>query len=294
MTDALCLQRYEGGFAQQPGLEANGSSRLTRWLRLTNNDELHLLAAGPTYCAIASFKLASRLHDLPEPPSLLRWLLDRQVRPPPLESSDSSDEDEEAEPGGPARDPDDAAGFQGRANKPTDACYSFWNMGALSVRPFSSPSTLRRSLTTLSYSSSYQPSRQIYRSTTSSTQHSTEHGFSTASTRSSAASLENRAHDQVGSPLFILRRVDSRSKSGQTSTTRTSRSPLLRWATQTARSWACGGSMRAGMSLLRLRSGCEVDCGRSDEGRLVQGSSRTALPARPARSPVKQPQMRQS
>ncbi|CDR44778.1 hypothetical protein NBRC10512_005877 [Rhodotorula toruloides] len=107
-----CCRRYEGGFAQRPGLEAN---------------------AGPTYCAIASFKLASRLADLAEPHSLLRWLIDRQIRPPPPEPSDSSDEDEEQERRGPVRDPNDAAGFQGRVNKPTDACYSFWNMGAISL-----------------------------------------------------------------------------------------------------------------------------------------------------------------
>ncbi|GEM07421.1 geranylgeranyl transferase type-1 subunit beta [Rhodotorula toruloides] len=105
-------RRYEGGFAQQPGLEAN---------------------AGPTYCAIACFKLASRLGDLAEPEALLRWLVDRHVRPPPPEPSESSDQDEKEEPEGPARDPNDAAGFQGRANKPTDACYSFWNTGALTL-----------------------------------------------------------------------------------------------------------------------------------------------------------------
>lgn len=35
---------------------------------------------------------------------------------------------------GEGRRADDAAGFQGRANKPTDACYSFWNNAALTVR----------------------------------------------------------------------------------------------------------------------------------------------------------------
>lgn len=29
----------------------------------------------------------------------------------------------------------EVAGFQGRANKPTDACYSFWNTAAMTVRP---------------------------------------------------------------------------------------------------------------------------------------------------------------
>ncbi|BGP39874.1 geranylgeranyl transferase type-1 subunit beta [Rhodotorula kratochvilovae] len=105
-------RRYEGGFSQRPGLEAN---------------------AGPTYCAIASFSLALRLSSLSCPEQLLRWLVSRQVRPlprpPRSESSDSEDEDGAPE----ERRPEDSAGFQGRANKPTDACYSFWNTAALSL-----------------------------------------------------------------------------------------------------------------------------------------------------------------
>ncbi|GAA6063144.1 hypothetical protein JCM10212_001192 [Sporobolomyces blumeae] len=124
-------RRYEGGFAQRPGAEAN---------------------AGPTYCAVASFHLSGRLSHLPDPSLLLRWLVDRQVRPPStsslgLESPSTSDDDgddddggeepDEDENGGSARGGprivklDETAGFQGRANKPVDACYSFWNLAAI-------------------------------------------------------------------------------------------------------------------------------------------------------------------
>ncbi|GAA5848089.1 hypothetical protein JCM9279_007449 [Rhodotorula babjevae] len=110
-------RRYEGGFGQRPGLEAN---------------------AGPTYCAIASFSLAGRLASLARPQQLLRWLVSRQVRPPPrpprseTSESDEEGEDEVQEEEEGQRE-DDSAGFQGRANKPTDACYSFWNNAALTL-----------------------------------------------------------------------------------------------------------------------------------------------------------------
>ncbi|GAA5907831.1 hypothetical protein JCM5296_005797 [Sporobolomyces johnsonii] len=119
-------RRYEGGFAQRPGLEAN---------------------AGPTYCAIASFSLCDRLSSIPDPDRLLRWLAQRQVRPPPPaepSSTDSEEEDEEEEEPVPR---DEMAGFQGRANKPTDACYSFWNVAALKLlRPDLLPKLLDPSL----------------------------------------------------------------------------------------------------------------------------------------------------
>ncbi|GAA6049663.1 hypothetical protein JCM3770_005059 [Rhodotorula araucariae] len=109
-------RRYEGGFSQRPGLEAN---------------------AGPTYCAIASFSLASRLSSLARPEQLLRWLVSRQVQPPPRpprsETSDSEDGGDEDDDAADEQTPEDSAGFQGRANKPTDACYSFWNTAALTL-----------------------------------------------------------------------------------------------------------------------------------------------------------------
>ncbi|POY71800.1 hypothetical protein BMF94_5161 [Rhodotorula taiwanensis] len=142
-----CCRSYEGAYAQRPGLEAN---------------------AGPTYCAIAAYSLASRLHTISQPDRLLRWLVDRQVEPPlPSHSETDSDSDGLSEsrlsesvhdgiaapplkeslpspapqhrsdpPGSQFPLPNlaiSSAGFQGRANKPTDACYSFWNVAALSI-----------------------------------------------------------------------------------------------------------------------------------------------------------------
>ncbi|GAA5923177.1 hypothetical protein JCM1841_005916 [Sporobolomyces salmonicolor] len=119
-------RRYEGGFAQRPGLEAN---------------------AGPTYCAIAAFSLCDRLSSIPDPDRLLRWLAQRQVRPPsPAEhfSTDSGEEGHEEQELVPR---EEMAGFQGRANKSTDACYSFWNVAALKLlRPDLLPNLLDPSL----------------------------------------------------------------------------------------------------------------------------------------------------
>ncbi|GAA5908245.1 hypothetical protein JCM6882_006780 [Rhodosporidiobolus microsporus] len=111
-------RRYEGGFAQRPDAEAN---------------------AGPTYCAIAAYSLASRLSSIPEPERLLRWLVQRQVRPPPAPEPSEPDSEDEGEVE--AVPELEMAGFQGRANKPTDACYSFWSTAALSLLlPALSPS----------------------------------------------------------------------------------------------------------------------------------------------------------
>ncbi|BGP55355.1 geranylgeranyl transferase type-1 subunit beta [Rhodotorula sphaerocarpa] len=129
-----CCRSHEGAYAQRPGLEAN---------------------AGPTYCVVASYSLAARLHTIPHPDRLLRWLVGRQVRPPPPAPDADSDSDPEesdardslipnrgdtGDAGPLARTPGSEqptafhiAGFQGRANKPTDACYSFWNTAALSI-----------------------------------------------------------------------------------------------------------------------------------------------------------------
>ncbi|GAA5967889.1 hypothetical protein JCM3765_001779, partial [Sporobolomyces pararoseus] len=121
--------RFEGGFAQRPNLEAN---------------------AGPTYCAIASYYLCNRLSSLPLKSSLLRWLIHRQISPsppsPPIhlirpnspssipssyDPDDSEEEEEEEDRGLPNFCFKECAGFQGRTNKPLDACYSFWSLGAL-------------------------------------------------------------------------------------------------------------------------------------------------------------------
>lgn len=93
-----------------------------------------------TYCAIASFSLASRLESISNPKSLLRWLVDRQVLPPLKVDDDSDDSDEEEDVVEPVTvvssqlpAKDIIAGFQGRIGKDSDACYSFWCNASIQV-----------------------------------------------------------------------------------------------------------------------------------------------------------------
>lgn len=93
------------------------------------------------------------------------------------------------------------AGYQGRANKPTDACYSFWSTAAIHVRSSRSMVHFHYSDASLvSHSSFSRPSTPLSRSTKSSTPRSTERGSSRASTRSTAASRASPAHYPVRLP----------------------------------------------------------------------------------------------
>eukprot|EP00249_Psilotum_nudum_P009439 c21940_g1_i1 orf=279-1190(-) len=95
MTYILNCQSYDGGFGLSPGLESHG---------------------GASYCAIAALKLMG--HVLPDPvlgisissildvTAIIRWCVQRQS---------------------------DCGGFQGRLNKPADACYAFWIGGLLQM-----------------------------------------------------------------------------------------------------------------------------------------------------------------
>ncbi|ORY92956.1 terpenoid cyclases/protein prenyltransferase alpha-alpha toroid [Leucosporidium creatinivorum] len=103
-------QRPEGGFATRPFAEPQG---------------------GFTYCSIACYHLSSRLASFPNSARHLRWLVDRQVRPPPRSADDVSDEESDDEEQSEQGEPKDMAGFQGRSGKDTDACYSFWMTAAL-------------------------------------------------------------------------------------------------------------------------------------------------------------------
>lgn len=105
------------------------------------NISILLSIGGMTYCAVASYSLASRLHSIPNPDSLLRWLVDRQVPPPPPSatacSEDSLDEEEDIAVASILKEEDvpvkGIAGFQGRIGKDSDACYSFWCTAAIKV-----------------------------------------------------------------------------------------------------------------------------------------------------------------
>ncbi|KAM0787769.1 hypothetical protein ACM66B_003824 [Microbotryomycetes sp. NB124-2] len=115
LTFLKACQRPEGGFAIRPFAEPQG---------------------GFTYCAIASYALSGNLDRLPNKDNHLRWLVDRQLVPPPLDSDSDPDLEDDASQQV-SHEKDDVvvhvetrAGFQGRPGKTTDACYSFWCVAA--------------------------------------------------------------------------------------------------------------------------------------------------------------------
>lgn len=67
------------------------------------------LTGGSTYCALAAMSLCGRLESLTDAEALVAWLTSRQRN-------------------------DGEGGFNGRVDKPDDACYSFWCGASLSVR----------------------------------------------------------------------------------------------------------------------------------------------------------------
>jgi len=70
------------------------------------------MPAGSTYCCIAALSMLGALDPVNQEDTI-RWLISRQV------SSSNKEYD---------------GGFNGRVNKPSDTCYSFWAGGALDVR----------------------------------------------------------------------------------------------------------------------------------------------------------------
>lgn len=97
---------------------------------------------GSTYCALAALHLAKL--DIPEPDKTTAWLLQRQACPAPQllleEEQDNDSEDEDTTPEEKAQLEMQAAlkaasiaGFQGRAHKDPDACYSWWIKASLRV-----------------------------------------------------------------------------------------------------------------------------------------------------------------
>lgn len=92
---------YEGAFGQRPFLESHG---------------------GSTYCAVASLALMGRLGDMgpARRDRLIRWCLNR------LTSSGCCSSF-------PCDDYPGQVGFQGRPNKDSDTCYTFWVGAALRI-----------------------------------------------------------------------------------------------------------------------------------------------------------------
>ncbi|KAF3282411.1 hypothetical protein TWF970_001817 [Orbilia oligospora] len=113
-------EAYDYGYGSRPGAESH---------------------AGHTFCAISALSLLDRLHPpkkpvsypigLPNPSKTLHWLLSRQNAPTDPESFDSGSH---ISPPPPPFPPSDAHnGFNGRDNKRTDTCYSFWVIGSLDL-----------------------------------------------------------------------------------------------------------------------------------------------------------------
>jgi geranylgeranyl transferase type-1 subunit beta len=71
-----------------------------------------LIVAGSTYCCLAALSMLGAL-DVENSGDTIHWLTSRQI------NSDNSGH----------------GGFNGRVNKPSDTCYSFWVGGALDVIP---------------------------------------------------------------------------------------------------------------------------------------------------------------
>lgn len=152
---------------------------------------------GSTYCCVASFALAGRIAAIPNPRALRRWLVSRQVRPPPPDSDDSDSSDDGAEED--QAPEQDMGGFQGRIGKDCDACYSFWCSAALKVGPVAYVPSCRTK------------GRLTYQARSFSNRHIPcydpnwiEHGCTSASTRCTAASRDSLEQRQVSQTPSIL------------------------------------------------------------------------------------------
>ncbi|CAK9291337.1 unnamed protein product [Gordionus sp. m RMFG-2023] len=97
----MSCKSYEGGFGQVPGAESHG---------------------GSTFCAVASLKLAGKLHLITDnqeiKENLLRWCMFRQQQCQSLNANS---------------DIILCSGFNGRPNKDADSCYSFWIGSTLKI-----------------------------------------------------------------------------------------------------------------------------------------------------------------
>lgn len=134
------------------------SASRTVCLCLSWNGSFSRITAGLTYCAIGALTFLNRLSRdaspgrllspaAPEFGSLVRWLVSRQTTDLGEASEDAEESLHEPAQEGSLHDriqqlpnippPDEAslrwAGFNGRANKAADTCYSFWNTGTLAV-----------------------------------------------------------------------------------------------------------------------------------------------------------------
>ncbi|KAF3934926.1 hypothetical protein ABW19_dt0207011 [Dactylella cylindrospora] len=114
---------YDGGFGGRPGMESH---------------------AGHTYCVLAGLHFLDRLQTpktpvpypcgLPNPERTIHWLVSRQqALSPTADTLDYVPNPAVSPPPATFPAPDDHNGFNGRANKKTDTCYSFWVCGCLEM-----------------------------------------------------------------------------------------------------------------------------------------------------------------
>ena len=87
-------------------------------------------AGGSTCCAISALSLCDRLGSLKNKDETLAWSVQRQVSPNPRVFEDEEEENDVAL----AMKAASMAGFQGRAGKDPDACYSYWIGATIRVR----------------------------------------------------------------------------------------------------------------------------------------------------------------
>ncbi|KAF3906199.1 hypothetical protein ABW20_dc0101335 [Dactylellina cionopaga] len=115
-------EAYDYGFGSRPGAESH---------------------AGHTFCVIAALSLLDRLHPpktpvsypcgIPNPEKTIHWLLARQQAPTNVESPAFNPESNISPPPADFPAPTSNNGFNGRDNKRTDTCYSFWVVGSLDL-----------------------------------------------------------------------------------------------------------------------------------------------------------------
>ena len=90
-----------------------------------------------TSCQNININAASTSTPIINLPPIIKWLVDRQVPYQPSPSEDN-DNDEVSTLPTPSDLPPTIAGFQGRAGKLADTCYSFWVGGSLDILGHSS------------------------------------------------------------------------------------------------------------------------------------------------------------
>lgn len=115
LTYVKACQRYDGSFAQAPGLEGH---------------------AGSTFCALSTFAICHQLNLVEDLDVTMSWLAHRLIQPSKHSNSPSPDELDDNNANEDFKLEKRSIGYQGRVNKDRDACYSFWVGASLQVKFF--------------------------------------------------------------------------------------------------------------------------------------------------------------